>query len=141
MAACARGRRGLALAALRGCVLLPWAHMQEKEEEEAQDRGSCLGGFCSCLEGYLSLLHLLPLAVPLDRPHRWFAPSPYLGLPVQPVQPLDLPAALRLYRTVALAGGDASCAGVALGLESGQVFCFLTFCPGRFLLSPFCLCN
>lgn len=97
--------------------------------------------FCSCLEGYLSVLYLLPLAVPLDRPHTWFAPSPYLELPVEPVRHLDLPAALRLYRTVALAGDDASCAGVTLGLESGQVFCFLTFCPDRFLFSPFCLCN
>lgn len=63
--------------------------------------------FCSCLEGYLSLLHVLPLAVPLGRPLTWFAPSPYLGLPVEPVQHLNLPAVLRLYRAVTLAGDDA----------------------------------
>lgn len=46
-------------------MLLPLAHMWKKEEEEALDGGSCLGGFCSCLEGYLSLLCVLTLAVPL----------------------------------------------------------------------------
>lgn len=114
-------------------------HTGKEEEKEAWDGGSCLEGFCSCPEWYLSLLHLLPLAVPLDRACTWIAPSLYLGLPVEPVQHLDLPVALRLCKTVT--GDDVSCAGVTLGLESGQVFCFLTFCPDRCLLSPLRLCN
>lgn len=62
-----------------------------------------------------SLPHLLLLAGPLDRPCTWSAPAPLcLGLSVEPVQHLALPAVFKYCGTAALVGDDAACAGVTL---------------------------